>query len=974
MYKTGLREEAKSHEALSGVPNNYEIARLEGANPQLAIVYGTPSTNSTTTLYASFYDIKNGVWSGGITLSENQGHIRAFSPIFTEDGKLSVVYAQAEVIKQVVEEAEFMLPSDKVDLMILNYTPVNDLALDERMGLELKPAIPIKGTVTTVSAVVKNLGDFAEYATLYLYDGDPSLGRLIGEATTSEPIPARSTAELEVEWLVGVEERDSYHLYAVVRSDDGIADIDESNNILDHKIVTADIAITDLQWENTAGNDYLVKATVTNIGNKKLEDITVQLVHKDREKVLERKGIDLIMPGQKIDLYFLFSSNGLAAGDEYGGISMILQAFLADSIEEFSSENNSYGFVLEPTYIMVEKMEPAPNELQANIEKPLTISFNMSVEKGAEFEQIEFMDGELNLIEIDKTLEGKVLSITPQYALENGTGYTLTIPDNAVSDSYGHKMDGTYSLSFTTTSREPEIVFAYPGQGMEEIALDTEIKVRFNQDITKGPTFNNITLCTSNATKIPISLTIAGEWLHINYAGLLSANRTYFLTVPGGAVQNYKEDMHQQDYVLVFMTGDDGKSDDPGGDGGNSGGNNDDFYKEDRDEDGYNNIQVVIGGALQRLDARIDSSRVIINLRNLAKEIFSGDENVVINMPQISNVDAYTLEIDVESLTGENDNGTLTLNTSIGSLTIPAGMLSNMKELPGKIAEITIAVGDRTKISQDARAIIGNRPLIQLDLSIDGQQREWNNPTRSVRVSIPYALIEPEIETRESLVIWYIDGSGNIICIPNGHYDLSSGTVTFITNHFSYYAVGYNKVNFNDVEETAWYNKAISFIAARKITSGTGDGNFSPELKLTRGQFIVMLMKSYDIAPDINAKVNFTDAGNTYYTNYLAAAKRLGISAGVGNNMFAPEKEITRQELFTLLHNGLKVIDKLPRGNSGKNLSNFNDAGEIALWAKDAMTLFVEAGIVGGSKGKLSPLSTATRAEMAGVLYKLLSK
>ncbi|HOK96095.1 MAG TPA: S-layer homology domain-containing protein, partial [Anaerohalosphaeraceae bacterium] len=75
-----------------------------------------------------------------------------------------------------------------------------------------------------------------------------------------------------------------------------------------------------------------------------------------------------------------------------------------------------------------------------------------------------------------------------------------------------------------------------------------------------------------------------------------------------------------------------------------------------------------------------------------------------------------------------------------------------------------------------------------------------------------------------------------------------------------------------------------------------------------------MLMKAYGIAPDTDPKDNFADAGATYYTGYLAAAKRLKISKGVGNNMFAPYIEITRQEMFTLLYNALKVIGKLPKG------------------------------------------------------------
>ena len=131
-------------------------------------------------------------------------------------------------------------------------------------------------------------------------------------------------------------------------------------------------------------------------------------------------------------------------------------------------------------------------------------------------------------------------------------------------------------------------------------------------------------------------------------------------------------------------------------------------------------------------------------------------------------------------------------------------------------------------------------------------------------------------------------------------------------------------------------------------------------------------MKAYDIAPDTNPADNFSDAGSTYYTGYLAAAKRLGISAGVGSNLFAPGKEITRQEMFTLLYNALKVIGQLPEGSYGKTLSDFTDSDTIAPWAKDAMMLLVKAGIVGGSNEKLTPRGTTTRAEMAQVLYNLL--
>jgi hypothetical protein len=292
----------------------------------------------------------------------------------------------------------------------------------------------------------------------------------------------------------------------------------------------------------------------------------------------------------------------------------------------------------------------------------------------------------------------------------------------------------------------------------------------------------------------------------------------------------------------------------------------------------------------------------------------------------------------------------------------------------GSEAKITIGLGDKSGLPDVVKNAVSGRPLIEIAITIDGKPVQWKNPAAPVTVSIPYTPTAEELQNPDAIVIWYIDGSGNPVCIPNGLYDAATGAVTFTTTHFSLYAVGYNKVSFGDVAENDRYYKAISFIAARGVTSGTGNGNYSPAAGLKRGEFIVLLMNAYGIAPDTDPVNNFSDAGSTWYTGYLAAAKRLGISAGVGNNLYAPGKALTRQEMFTLLHNALKVIGQLPQGDSGRTLSGFADAGSIADWAKEAMTLLVKTGIIGGDTGVLTPIYTATRAEMAQALYTLLSK
>lgn len=388
------------------------------------------------------------------------------------------------------------------------------------------------------------------------------------------------------------------------------------------------------------------------------------------------------------------------------------------------------------------------------------------------------------------------------------------------------------------------------------------------------------------------------------------------------------------------------------------------------------------------VSVNMNTGSVTTDLGILAKDIFDSSGTAILTVPSIPGVDTYTFGIPASELSKTGEKGKLTLSTDKGSITIPSNMLAGVSGIIGNKAEIAISKGDKDHLPDDIKTAIGDKPLIQLTLSIDGKQTDWSNHDAPVTVSIPYTPTAAELANPESIVVWYIDGSGNVITTPNGRYDPVTGMVTFNTTHFSNYAVAYSKMSFNDVASSAWYYKAVSFIAARQITSGTGNDNYSPHAKLTRGEFIVLMMRAYGIAPDANLTDNFSDAGNTYYTGHLAAAKRLGISSGIGNNQYAPDKEIARQEMFTLLYNALKVIGQLPGthgrsvseaddqpgGDSGKTLSDFTDAERIDAWAKEALTLLVKIGTIGGSNEKLTPQGTTTRAEMAQVLYNLLGK
>ena len=351
-----------------------------------------------------------------------------------------------------------------------------------------------------------------------------------------------------------------------------------------------------------------------------------------------------------------------------------------------------------------------------------------------------------------------------------------------------------------------------------------------------------------------------------------------------------------------------------------------------------------------------------------------GGTAAVVEIKVTAPADAKTVETSIPKaameLIADGKTAALTVSTPVASLSFDAAALSTIAGKAAGDVNISASIVDASTLSAETQQLIGDRPVF--NFSVTGGGQTISQFGGSVSVSVPYT---PKAgEDLNAIVIYYINAEGKPEVVSNCSYDPATGTIRFKTDHFSQYAVGYNKVTFKDVAESAWYSKAVGFIAARGVTTGTGNGNYSPDAKLTRGEFIVMMMKAYGIAPDTATAENFADAGNTYYTGYLAAAKRLGISGGVGNNMFAPGKEITRQEMFTLLYNALKAIGELPEGNTGKSLSAFSDAGQVASWAKDAMTLLVKTGTVSGTNGKLTPEETTTRAQMAQVLYNLLSQ
>ncbi len=331
-----------------------------------------------------------------------------------------------------------------------------------------------------------------------------------------------------------------------------------------------------------------------------------------------------------------------------------------------------------------------------------------------------------------------------------------------------------------------------------------------------------------------------------------------------------------------------------------------------------------------------------------------------------------TLPDDTAKALCKTSNTSLRIETDLCDLTFDENAIAAIDAAAGKGLTFSVSTADTSKLSKETKALIGDRPVYDFSLE-KGTTAISKFGAGSVNISVPYKAAAGE--DKNAIVVYYIDDAGAVQAV-RGAYNEKSGKVDFSVTHFSEYAIAYNKISFSDVPDSAWYAGAVSFIAARGISAGTGNGKFAPEKTLKRGEFVVMLLRAYGIEADKSPTGNFVDAGNTYYTNYLGTAKRLGISAGVGDNKFAPENEISRQEMFVLLYRALTVMgeaDSITSATTASVLSSYTDRSAVSNYAVGAMEAFVKSGIVTGKGGKLDPNGKTTRAQMAQVLYKLLS-
>jgi len=174
---------------------------------------------------------------------------------------------------------------------------------------------------------------------------------------------------------------------------------------------------------------------------------------------------------------------------------------------------------------------------------------------------------------------------------------------------------------------------------------------------------------------------------------------------------------------------------------------------------------------------------------------------------------------------------------------------------------------------------------------------------------------------------------------------------------------------FADVPGGAWFFKAIDYVYENELFTGTSATTFSPNSPMTRAMFVTVLHR-LDGRPSTASGEGFSDVSNPsqYYYGAVRWANANKIVTGYTDGTFHPDVHVTREQMAAIMYRYATYKGR-DQSVTGTVFDTFPDRTQVSGYAAHAMRWSVTWEIIRGSDGKLLPQNTATRAEVAQIVY-----
>ena len=173
---------------------------------------------------------------------------------------------------------------------------------------------------------------------------------------------------------------------------------------------------------------------------------------------------------------------------------------------------------------------------------------------------------------------------------------------------------------------------------------------------------------------------------------------------------------------------------------------------------------------------------------------------------------------------------------------------------------------------------------------------------------------------------------------------------------------------YTDVARDAWYFNAVRYAYEKGLMTGVSDTQFGPNVTLTRAQ-LVQILYALEGKPAVTASAGYADVNaGDWYADAVNWAAANGVVSGVGDNRFAPNDALTREQLSVILYSYTR-FKGYDATQGGMAVREYDDYSSISPWAAQGVEWAVNAGLISSvGENLLSPAGTATRAQAAQVL------
>jgi hypothetical protein len=225
-------------------------------------------------------------------------------------------------------------------------------------------------------------------------------------------------------------------------------------------------------------------------------------------------------------------------------------------------------------------------------------------------------------------------------------------------------------------------------------------------------------------------------------------------------------------------------------------------------------------------------------------------------------------------------------------------------------------------------------------------------------------------------VTWTVTGNVGTVD-QNGLFtaseDSTDGSITATVGGMSQ-TIHITKTNVHrDVTEDHWSYQAVQYCYDHGIVGGISATEFGRDYSIRRADFILMLYGAVG-RPAVTTGCTFTDVSpSDYYYTALSWGQSVGLASGTGNGAYSPNAPVTREQAFTILRQAMPLLGKECPTGSLTVLDQFADKDQIADYAKGHTATLVAQGVVSGKGTGIDPKGNLTRAEMAALVYKIIT-